>query len=487
MVRLVPLFLAFWAILGFSTSWAKISEATETCLSCHESVTPGIVADWKKSVHAQILPGDILSKKYNVQVPKKFAGVVVGCAECHTQNHGAHKDTFDHNGFKVHKVVTPRDCATCHPHEVAQYQKNKMSHAYNNLLGNPVYHGLVEASLGPQSFKEGKLIYEKTSNLTKADACLHCHGTKVEVKGKVVRDTDFGEMEFVDLAGWPNNGVGRINPDGSMGSCTSCHPRHGFSIEVARKPYTCSECHKGPDVPGYKVYMVSKHGNIFSSKNHEWNFKPNNWTVGKDFTAPTCAACHISQLVDADGNIIVKRTHQMNDRLAWRIFGLIYAHPQPKDPDTTKIKNKAGLPLPTELTGEPVEGYLISKEEMAKRRATMKKVCLACHAEDWVEGHFAKLDKSIETTNKQTLAATLILLEAWNAGVAKGLPSSIFDEAIEKMWVEQWLFYANSTRYASAMAGADYGAFANGRWYLNKNLQQMLDWLGFLKAAKKAQ
>jgi hypothetical protein len=45
--------------------------------------------------------------------------------------------------------------------------------------------------------------------------------------------------------------------------------------------------------------------------------------------------------------------------------------------------------------------------------------------------------------------------------------------------VEQWLFYANSTRYASAMAGADYGVFANGRWYLNKNIEEMMDWLEF--------
>jgi hypothetical protein len=56
---------------------------------------------------------------------------------------------------------------------------------------------------------------------------------------------------------------------------------------------------------------------------------------------------------------------------------------------------------------------------------------------------------------------------------------SIFNEAIEKKWVEQWLFYANSTRFASAMAGADYGVFANGRWYLSKNLQEMMDWLEF--------
>jgi hypothetical protein len=29
------------------------------------------------------------------------------------------------------------------------------------------------------------------------------------------------------------------------------------------------------------------------------------------------------------------------------------------------------------------------------------------------------------------------------------------------------------------MGGADYGVFANGRWYLSKNLQEMMDWLEF--------
>ena len=56
---------------------------------------------------------------------------------------------------------------------------------------------------------------------------------------------------------------------------------------------------------------------------------------------------------------------------------------------------------------------------------------------------------------------------------------NIFDEAIEKKWIEQWLFYANSTRYASAMGGADYGVFANGRWYMSKNIQEMVDWMSF--------
>jgi len=45
------------------------------------------------------------------------------------------------------------------------------------------------------------------------------------------------------------------------------------------------------------------------------------------------------------------------------------------------------------------------------------------------------------------------------------------------MWVEEWLFFANSTRFASAMSGADYGVFANGRWYLSKNIRGMQEWL----------
>jgi hypothetical protein len=35
-------------------------------------------------------------------------------------------------------VVTPEDCATCHPVEVGQYGKNLMSHAYGNLKNNSV-------------------------------------------------------------------------------------------------------------------------------------------------------------------------------------------------------------------------------------------------------------------------------------------------------------------------------------------------------------
>jgi hypothetical protein len=352
-------------------------------------------------------------------------------------------------------------------------------------VDNAVYRMLIDAVNGVQSYENGILHTKTPDDLTNADSCLSCHGTQITVEGQAVRDTDMGEMEFPVLTGWPNQGVGRVNPDGSKGSCTSCHARHEFSIKVARKPYTCSQCHKGPDVPAYAVYMVSKHGNLFVSRKDSWNFESVPWVAGKDFTAPTCAACHVSLLESENGDVIAERTHQMNDRSKWRLFGLVYAHPHPRSADVTTIKNQAGLPLPTELTGEPVMEFLIGPEEQETRLEEMMGICSACHSRSWIEGHFVKLDQTVKTTNAMTLTATQLLLSAWDKGLAKGLAQSdnIFNEAIEKKWVNQWLFYANSTRFASAMGGADYGVFANGRYYLSNNLREMSDWLRFLEKA----
>ncbi len=481
---LLSLFVA--APIG-ATAAAPMSEDTESCIECHSSVTPGIVSDWKRSRHAMITPAEGLEKselKRRISVKKAPGGMAdhsVGCAECHTMNAAEHKDSFEHNDFNVHVVVTPKDCASCHPAEVGQYGKNLMSHAYGNLKHNTLYTSLVNSVNGMQVVQEGKFIQSPADESTNADSCYYCHGTVVTVTGSETRETEQGEMRFPVLGGWPNQGVGRINPDGSMGSCTACHARHAFSIEVARKPYTCSECHKGPDVPGYKVYQVSKHGNIFSSQNKSWNFHAVPWTIGKDFNAPTCAACHISLITSSEGDLIAQRTHQMSDRISWRLLGLIYAHPHPKSPDTTMIRNKAGLSLPTELTGEPVTNYLISGKEQAVRRQNMEKVCLACHSSNWVKVQFARMEHTIQTTNQMTLTATKILMTAWEKGAAMGLAQndSIFNEAIEKMWIGQWFFYANTVRYASAMMGADYGAFENGRWHLSKNIREMGDWLEF--------
>ena len=70
----------------------------------------------------------------------------------------------------------------------------------------------------------------------------------------------------------------------------------------------------------------------------------------------------------------------------------------------------------------------------------MENVCSACHTQGWIDGHFKRLDRSIETSNHMTLQATKVLSAAWGEGLAQGLPQGAnpFDEAIELQWIEQW-------------------------------------------------
>ncbi|MBF0225121.1 MAG: hydroxylamine oxidase [Desulfobacterales bacterium] len=463
-----------------------ISDATQECISCHESINPGIVADWRMSRHSSILPKNAvlspeISRKVSSQsIPKDFQNNVVGCAECHTMRSESHKDSFDHNGYTIHVVVSPNDCATCHSTESEQFKKNIMANAYGNLADNPVYQDLKNSINGTCVLKYGRPDYKPSDKLTDEESCLYCHGTKLEVTGTETRDTDAGDLEFPIISGWPNHGVGRINLDGSMGSCGACHSRHSFSIEMARKPETCKECHNGPDVPAYKVYTTSKHGNIYSAFGKNWDFKSVPWVIGKHFNAPTCATCHVSLLTNSIGEIVSKRTHQMSDRLSNRLFGLFYSHPYPKEPNTSIIKNKDKLPLPTTFTGEFASEFLIDKSEQIKRNEIMQASCLNCHASSWVKAHFIRLENTIKQTNASTLAGTSIMLDIWHKGFAFGPfdKGSMFDDAIEKQWSKIWLFYANNTRFASAMAGGgDYGVFADGRFELSNQIAILYDWL----------
>jgi len=491
---------AFCAIIFFSIgllalpdAWAQQqkSSATEECLDCHSTLHPGIVSSWQKSRHAAVTPFEAsavqgLAKKVSIDnIADGLKNVVVGCAECHTIEPKAHADSFEHNGHNIHIVVSPKDCGSCHKSEAEEYQKNMMSQAYGNLMENSLYRLLIDSinSVPPGSGSGAPI----KSDLTDADSCLYCHGTKMTVSGVQTRETEMGSMDFPVLSGWPNQGVGRINPDGSKGSCAACHSRHEFSMEMARKPYTCKECHAGPDVPAYKVYEASKHGNIFSAVQKEWDFKNTVWTVGKDFTAPTCAACHISLLANTDGKVIANRTHEMKDRLPWRIFGLVYAHPQPREADTSIIRNADGLPLPTDFNGGMAVIFLRTKDEMAAAQQKMQSICLACHAQSWVDGFWGRFVNTIESTNSATFSATQIMLDAWKRSLAtnhsKG--GNPFDESIEKMWTDIWLFYANTVRFSSAMGGGgDYGVFADGRYQLKKSMQQMKEWVESRAAVK---
>ena len=488
-VALVVLILV--GVFGIGTARSAevaISEATAACLDCHSIVHPGIVNDWQNSLHAKITPQEALAVKgvarkvSSATVPENLQNVAVGCAECHMLRPGAHADTFDHNDYRIHVVISPDDCRVCHAIEGEQYSKNIMAHAYGNLADNALFQKLEHSILAGTRYQDAKINLAPANNATKAEACYYCHGTRLELSGYETRDTDAaGELKFPIIKGWPNQGVGRINLDGSMGACSACHSRHAFSIEMARKPYTCQECHVGPDVPAFKIYEASKHGNIFAAMHSSWDFTAVPWTIGKDFNAPTCAACHISLLVNTDEEVVVERTHQVNNRLPWRIFGLIYAHPHPQKPDTSIIRNKDDLPLPTDFDGGFATTYLIDEKEREVRKQAMQASCLNCHDSSWVRGHWQRFENTIRETNGATRTATLIMEDIWRNGFAdkKGSP---YNEAIERQWSDTWLFYSNSIRFASAMAGGgDYSVFAGGRYHLSKTLLELSDWFEMRK------
>ena len=128
-----------------------------------------------------------------------------------------------------------------------------------------------------------------------AAGCAQCHGSEVKVNGDGSLDT----------ATWPNSGIGRINPDGSKGSCSSCHGRHAFSKAQARDPASCMRCHSGPDSPDRAIYEASKHGMAYFAHKEKMNLDADSWVAGKDYvSAPTCTTCHMGP--NLGGNLFQK-------------------------------------------------------------------------------------------------------------------------------------------------------------------------------------
>jgi len=136
-------------------------------------------------------------------------------------------------------------------------------------------------------------------------------------------------------------------PDGTLGSCSSCHTRHRFSVVEARKPEACDQCHLGPDHPQIEIYNESKHGTIYHAEGDYWNWAPDDgqWRAGRDFRAPTCAVCHMSA---AD---TVAKTHDVTERLSWETQAPFTVRPSEFKPFPAETdwrdrerKNEGGVP-----------------------------------------------------------------------------------------------------------------------------------------------
>jgi hypothetical protein len=208
--------------------------------------------------------------------------------------------------------------------------------------------------------------------------------------------------------------VGKPAADGSVGQCQKCHIRHEFSLEQARKPETCNNCHIGPDHPQWEIYTESPHGIIYQTQkdNFNWEAEPGTLTV-KDFPAPTCATCHISGFGGAG------TTHDVGDRLSWFLFAPV-SERRPAYQDNT---------------------------------VRMQSVCLECHNKDFVTRFYTDADKATVSVNNFVKQGQDIMKPLYDQKLIADKP---FQEPIQFSEFELWHHWGRTAKFGAWMQGPDY-------------------------------
>ncbi len=194
--------LAVICIVGLVNGTVYAGSKAVDCVECHQKVTPGYVADWKTSKHAD---NDI------------------DCAVCHGEKHLTEKD--------VDNVRLPDEhvCAQCHEEQFNQFKKGKHQFGWITLNALPVTH------LEPDILMEG------------GKGCGGCHN--MGIKSPEQR----AELQKKGYR-YQNN------------SCDECHTRHSFSKKEAQDPQACQQCHMGYDHPQWEMWESSKHGSRWFAK-----------------------------------------------------------------------------------------------------------------------------------------------------------------------------------------------------------------------------
>lgn len=381
----------------------------EECVNCHMTESPGLYHEWNDSAHGQN---------------------GVNCLDCHRAEKGD-VDAYMHKKQLISVIVSPKDCSRCHQQEYEEVQRSH--HASAGEILSSLDNLLGEVLGGPAAVNVG---------------CRQCHGSKVEVftqgrmKGKPTPET------------WPNTGIGRINPDGSKGSCTACHGRHGFSRAQARTPDTCGKCHVGPDHPQIEVYNESKHGIIYRANVNKMNLESDKWVAGIDYsTAPTCATCHMSASPDEP------KTHDVGERISWTLrppisskINLVrldngHSYDIPEGQTLPEIGDKPDHP---KAKGGTVTEVLTWED----RRSNMEGVCYACHTSEYVDGFYQQFDALVDLYNDKFARPIAAIMKDLKA--KEYITPAPFDEKIEWIWWEIWHHEGRRARHGASMSGPDY-------------------------------
>ena len=345
-----------------------LADSNNECVVCHRRTTPGIVDQYGHSA---------------------MAGAEVACQDCHEVDEeypGAteHEDTF------VLASPSTAMCEKCHTSEVAQYEQSRhglpayVAYAGIESLSSEQlthYQGIAEIT-GPD--RQRNALYEKEGEAITRFACEVCHN------------------------------VGKPHEDGSVGQCQKCHLRHEFSLEQARKPETCNQCHIGPDHPQWEIYQESPHGIAYMTGGHEWNWDAEAGTLTtEDFPAPTCATCHFSGF-GATGT-----SHDVGERLTWFLFA-------------------------------PISERRPSWQE---NRVEMQNVCQECHNNNWIDAFYEDADEAVLAVNDWVRESDEIMKPLQEQGLLTAEP---FDEPIDFVDFDLWHHWGRTTKFGAWMQGPDY-------------------------------
>ncbi|PJF39685.1 MAG: nitrate reductase [Phototrophicales bacterium] len=351
---------------------AQLSDSDDECVVCHSNHTPGIVNQYGQSDHF----------KNNVS-----------CADCHEVEEGyAGAVQHPEAEFYVLPSSSPAKCETCHRQQVQEFNLSRHAlPAYIAYAGTDglseehlaLYESIPEGGAMPGGRERNSLHAMEGPEITRF-ACETCHN------------------------------IGKPNEDGSVGDCTTCHLRHEFNLEQARKPETCNACHIGPDHPQWEIYQESPHGIAYMTLGHEWNWEaePGTLTV-VDFPAPTCATCHMS------GFGLSATTHDVGDRLTWFLAAKI-SEPRPN---------------------------------ASENRIRMQNVCLACHSSNFVEDFYSGADLVVDAVNDWVRLSDALVAPLKENGLMTPAP---FDEPIDYVYFNIWHHWGRTAKFGAWMQGADY-------------------------------
>ncbi len=370
----------------------ELSAESQDCVDCHKDTTPKLVEFYTSSRHAR---------------PVRPESEVVECMDCHGAEEG------DWDAFKCPDSdtltaahPTAGDCATeeCHEQQYEEFSRSKHSALAKIFMAGSFDRTVMEPAIAT---KHG---------------CEQCHN------------------------------IGHYWPDGSVGECDACHPKHSFDVAVARNPYSCGECHIGPDHPHIEIWEESKHGNIFLT--HQENFDNLDYLPEENelppLDAPTCATCHM------DGGLGLAPTHDVGERLA----------SETQSPWTIRT---------TEAWG----GGLTWQE----KRDNMKLACLQCHASPFVDRYLLEGDLAAFQYNEffreirrwlfAMDEAGIILTPGFEGLAAFGIAG--YDEPPEEDVYHTWHHEGRRFRHGALMMGADWTQW-HGIWDLQHDLMHTIQY-----------